>query len=1143
MATTLDKALRHQLEKAVLRARTIAEAGAHAALHTLGVATDLDKHLAHLSPAQRDLRRRLRRHGGQLLGKLTVHSAADLDPLAEEIAYEHWHRMLFARFLAENQLLIHPDFGTAVTLAECDELTEDNPSATNGYELAARFAAGMLPQIFRPHALAFEVTLAPEHQVGLERLVAGLDAEVFQSSDGLGWVYQFWQAKRKEDINKSGDKIGARQLPAVTQLFTEPYMVSFLLDNALGAWWAHRTLAPEVLAKAASEHELRSAAAIPGVPLEYLRFVRTGEDGSGPWTPAAGTFDGWPDTLAELTMLDPCCGSGHFLVGVFHMLVPMRMQLEGLSPKHAIDAVLSQNLHGLELDQRCVELAVFAVALEAWRYPGAGGYRALPTIRIACSGIAPSADKSEWDALGPHKRNIGIPFAILQKQFEHAPTLGSLIDPEQANKFGVAEWDMVAAALRDILQENGLGAEKETVVAAQDLAEAASLLMHKYSWVVTNVPYLGRGNQSSVLQDFCAKYYPRAKSDLATVFLQRCLNFNSAGGTSSIVLPQNWLFLTSYRKFREQLLREAQWDFVARLGSGAFETISGEVVKAILITLTKAPQASGKSELFGADAQHLLRGLDVSDAGNVDDKASGLRGDEMVSVSQAGQLGNPDAPVVLGAARIDKYLYTLADGVHGLGTKDGPMFNRYFWEVSKQDPDWEFMQTSTNETQFYSGMQAIVYWQKGKGELCRRGAVGQAVLAGAMAYGKPGVTVSPIGELNCSLYIKSYFYKSTATIVPIDEAHVAAIFEYIKSDEYTASVRKIDSKVAITNRTLVKVPFDLPHWQAVAAERYPNGLPEPYANDPTQWLFHGHPCGSVVWDEDTKWTADGPLRHDATVLHVAVARLLGYRWPAEVDPDMHLAVSQRAWVERCNTLVPHADADGIVCLPPVSQELAAADRLTDLLRDAYGAAYQKDTLQRLLLACGHKGSLKKWLRDKFFKEHCKLFGNRPFVWHIWDGLDDGFSALVNYHRLDYKGLESLIHRYLSDWITQQQRDAAARVDGAEGRVAAAQSLKARLEKILIGEAPLDIFVRWKSLAEQPSGWHPDLNDGVRLNIRPFMYVEDVRYTGAGVLRVKPNVKWGVDRGKDVESAPWYGVDGGVRNNDRHLGLGEKGAGS
>ena len=78
-------------------------------------------------------------------------------------------------------------------------------------------------------------------------------------------------------------------------------------------------------------------------------------------------------------------------------------------------------------------------------------------------------------------------------------------------------------------------------------------------------------------------------------------------------------------------------------------------------------------------------------------------------------------------------------------------------------------------------------------------------------------------------------------------------------------------------RPLVKVPFDLPHWQQVAAARYPNGLPKPYSDDPTQWIFHGHPCGSVIWDEAATWTAIGPKRTDATVLQTAIARLLGYR--------------------------------------------------------------------------------------------------------------------------------------------------------------------------------------------------------------------------------------------------------------------------
>ena len=133
---------------------------------------------------------------------------------------------------------------------------------------------------------------------------------MFTAEDSLGWVYQFWQTKKKDEVNASEVKIGARELPAVTQLFTEPYMVAFLLDNSLGAWWAARRLTEADFKNAGSEDELRTKAALPGVPLKYLRFVKQDD---GTWTPAAGTFDGWPEHLRELKALDPCCGSGHFL--------------------------------------------------------------------------------------------------------------------------------------------------------------------------------------------------------------------------------------------------------------------------------------------------------------------------------------------------------------------------------------------------------------------------------------------------------------------------------------------------------------------------------------------------------------------------------------------------------------------------------------------------------------------------------------------------------------------------------------------------------------------------------------------------------------------------------------------------------------
>ena len=194
----------------------------------------------------------------------------------------------------------------------------------------------------------------------------------------------------------------------------------------------------------------------------------------------------------------------------------------------------------------------------------------------------------------------------------------------------------------------------------------------------------------------------------------------------------------------------------------------------------------------------------------------------------------------------------------------------------------------------------------------------------------------------------------------------------------------------------------------------------------------------------------------------------------------------------------------------------------------------------LLAEVGYAGkTLESWLREGFFTQHCRLFHDRPFIWHVWDGLSDGFAALVNYHKLDAKKLEMLIYAFLGDWISLQKQDIAKGVDGAEEKLAAAEGLKKRLELILEGEAPYDIFVRWKPLEEQPVGWNPDLNDGVRLNIRPFMSVPDVGKKGAGVLRDRPNIKWDKDRGKDVESIPWYELFKGERINDHHLTLAEK----
>jgi hypothetical protein len=509
---------------------------------------------------------------------------------------------------------------------------------------------------------------------------------------------------------------------------------------------------------------------------------------------------------------------------------------------------------------------------------------------------------------------------------------------------------------------------------------------------------------------------------------------------------------------------------------------------------------------------------------------------EIRSVEQARQLENPDA--VFSFQPVNNCSLLSERATINYGSKPGQTDRvvKNHWEFFGIPSEWQLLESTPAKKRHYSGKESVCLVLD---EIARQN-IKEFGIRSQDVWGKPGIIQSQMREMPFSIYCSNIFDNNTSVLTQNEAGCLAAIYSFIESGEYLSQIRTLNQKLDVAAHTMVKVPFDPAHWTRVAEEKYPNGLPKPYTDDPTQWIFHGHPCGSVIWNEEKKWTAHGPLRTDHSVLHVAVARLLGYRWPAELDPNMELADEQREWVKRCEALASYADEDGIVCIPPVRGEAAASDRLLNLLAAAYGDAWSNDTLASLLTSADHAGkTLETWLREKFFTQHCKLFQHRPFIWHIWDGLRDGFASLVNYHKLDSKLLETLIYTYLGDWISRQKQDIATNVDGAAERLDAAEVLKKRLELILEGEAPYDIFVRWKPLEKQPIGWDPDLNDGVRLNIRPFMTVPDVGRKGAGCLRDKPNIDWRIDRGKDVESAPLHNLFKGVRVNDHHLKLSEK----
>ena len=168
-------------------------------------------------------------------------------------------------------------------------------------------------------------------------------------------------------------------------------------------------------------------------------------------------------------------------------------------------------------------------------------------------------------------------------------------------------------------------------------ARAARLLAGRYTLVATNVPYLGRRKQCATLANYSDLRFPEGRGDLATTFLLRCLGSAHNRGSIALVLPQNWLFSTSYERLRKRLLDQLSWNWVARLGAGAFRAIGGEVVQAILLMLDNAPPTVG----------NMIAGLDVHTASTPEAKIVLLRELNPAMIAQDDQARNPDCRITL----------------------------------------------------------------------------------------------------------------------------------------------------------------------------------------------------------------------------------------------------------------------------------------------------------------------------------------------------------------------------------------------------------------------------------------------------------------------------------------------------------------
>lgn len=659
---------------AAARTRLITEVGARLS----AVLAPASTARADFPAAVKALEARIRERGGGEEGRRHV---------IEEQAYIWFNRIIALRFMDANgytvPALVSPEGGRAVgqpavlAAAKRGELdpevftgaskrildlldetvsSPDPQGEAYGLILTAYCAHwnSAMPFMFAPEG-DYTALLMPADMLSQEsvraRAVDALTVQDCEDVEVIGWLYQFYISERKDEVFasfKKGRKAGADEIPAATQLFTPDWIVRYLVQNSVGRLWALGH--PETRLVEQMEY--------------YIEPVDRTED---------SLRIGGPE---ELTVMDPCCGSGHMLTYAFDLLYDIYEE-EGYAPSEIPGLILTHNLHGTEIDPRAAALAAFALMMKARsRHRGFLRRPVQPRIR-AIAPVEFTADELD--------RLAGTACASQESRFfwqdfSHADVLGSLIDPDAESLLAARQTLTRIEAEGTDLMDSGLHDRARTVI------EQAGYLARRYAVVVTNPPYMGSGNMGTTLKAWVGKHHPEAKADLFAAFIERCLTLaHGEHGLVAMITMQAWMFLGSFEKMRRTLLRDAPPTTMLHLGERAFDSIGGEVVSTTAFVLEPGRGADAHGRYL-----RLVQGGSEADKQDLATRA--LAGDDglLFKTTVRTMLGLPGArlaywlsPAMTRAFTQGRPLGEIAAPKVGLQTGNNNRFLRLWFEVSR----------------------------------------------------------------------------------------------------------------------------------------------------------------------------------------------------------------------------------------------------------------------------------------------------------------------------------------------------------------------------------------------------------------------------------------------------------------------------
>ena len=938
----------------------------------------------------------------------------------------------------------------------------------------------------------------------LGRMVADIPEEDWTDQvQIIGWLYQYYNTELKDDtfaLLKKNVKITKERIPSATQLFTPDWIVRYMVENSLGRLWLGGH--PDDDLKAGWKYYLDEAEQEAEVQAQ-LEAIRTEYRALRP---------------QDIKVIDPCMGSGHILVYAFDVLVQIYKRA-GFSERDAAQSILTNNLYGLDIDDRAAQLAYFAVMMKARQYDR----------RIFTRNIQPHvyAIVESNDVRIPAKWRLGPEQGIAEKlvaELKDAKEYGSILNLSLT-------MDELAALRKRLMEIDEMSCEGNLMDMMESaeifdglfpLLEVAEVLVQKYDVVVTNPPYMGAGNMGARLAGFAKANYPDSKADLSTVFMEKALFLNKPDGFMAMINIPVWMFLSSFEKLREKLIKNNTFISMVHPGRGIFGSDFGTTTFVL-----------GKKHIDGYrgcyrrlfDKQGEVESIEVREQ-------RFFEGRGKYTAKQSDFSKIPGSPVAYWASRnfidafskgisIDKIsLYTGSQNI----TADNERFLRYLWEVNKTDVGenhkWVFYIKGGTFRKWYGNIELLVNWSDEARNYYRTNPTSN--LLGKQYRFKEGITYTELTSgANSFRYLPpiAVFDKKGPCIVDVKhKEYCLAFFNTCVAREY---FKLLNPSITLQVKDVKNTPLIIDENKINTVKYLCKSNIDSCRTDwdsfETSWDFEIHPIvkkafSRIHWNDFGPTTIEYVYKYVAQDFEERFNRLKAneeelnrifidiYGLQDELTPeveDKDVTVRRADLGRDIRSMISYAvgcmfgrysladwglayaggewnpggrgcsdygefepDKDNII---PICDDEYFDDDITGRFVKWVEVVFGKETLEENLKfianAISGKGTPREVIRsyflNDFYADHLRTYQKRPIYWLFDSGKKNGFKALIYMHRYQ----SDLLARMRTDYVHEQQeryRTQLKHIGNAMDSASASERVKLAKQQKKLQEQALEL---------------------------------------------------------------------------------------